>query len=207
MTSAIAALVALAVSIYNNATGRSVTAYWMVLASFLLYSIGGFIAWNKKRKEFEDWKAKSKGPSLGVEYTYSDRQPPGSQEQPLVIRNLSVLESAHNVKVMPVVIGDLKATFEPEVIPFIGPQGSGSVKARIVEIFPTLRHDFPILFKRKARTMMQGGVLAYPAFSESIQIEYENAEGTRLFETTVAFNFRGRHEEILTGETRRRIKA
>lgn len=142
------------------------------------------------------------GPNVVVEYSYSDSDGPAKQSQPLVLKNISNRDAAHNVRVLPITVGQLKAKFEPDVVPFIEPLNRKEVKVNIDGVSPMLRDILWLLFKRDAKNT--GDLFAQHPYK--LLIEYEDADSVRLFETSVVLRYRAWKNKISTGETGRRIK-
>jgi hypothetical protein len=144
------------------------------------------------------------GPDVGVEYSYSDNDAAAKRDQPLILRNLSNKDIAHNVRVLPMTVGELNASFVPDVVPFIEPLGRKEVKVSIEGVVPLLREDFALLFKRNYSDKSTQELFGKRPYT--MLIEYEDSSGGRLFETTAVIVFKPWQNETNIGETRRRIK-
>jgi hypothetical protein len=200
-----AAVVAFVLGLWEHTHGSAVPAFAFVCSSVPLFWAGAFVAWVKKYRRAEELRATPDGPHLGVEYHYSEEKNSGTAAAaPLVLTNTSTKDSAHNVRVMPLAVGKLQAAFEPRVLPFIEPLGRREVKARIDGVFPDLRHDLPVLFKRSYRDTNEKELFDEHLYT--LRIEYENADNTKLFESAVELRYRPWRTRISVGVIRRGIK-
>jgi hypothetical protein len=144
------------------------------------------------------------GPNVVVEYSYSASDGPAKQSGPLVLKNISNKDAAHNVRVLPITVGELSATFSPDVVSFIEPLNHKEVKVKIDGVAPIFRNCLWLLFKRGEKGWKTGELFTRHPYT--LLIEYEDADHTRLFETSADLRYRPWKNEITTGETRRRIK-
>jgi hypothetical protein len=173
---------------------------------------GNPIQWLKDVKTYNarELKPTSDGPNVVVEYGYSEErrspdQPLPLGSAPLTLVNISNKDAAHNVRVLPITVGELTAAFVPDVIPFIEPAGGRKeVTALIGGIFPDLKHDFPILFERNYR----GGPTSEleKPHPHTLLIEYDDTANAKRFETVVTLRYTRYKNQITVGETKRRIK-
>jgi hypothetical protein len=145
----------------------------------------------------------SDGPSLGLEYSYSDRDKNADPSRPLTMINISNKDSAHNVRMLLMTIGSVQVQFSPDLIPFIEPLGKREVKA-VLPDRPLFRHRFILPFEQDYKDTGEKELFEQKPYS--LNIEYENAANTKLFETTIVLRFKRWHSELTVGETRRRLK-
>jgi hypothetical protein len=157
--------------------------------------------------EAAELKPTTEGPNIGVVYSYSEQVDGVGEDgtgKPITLTNISLNDSAHNVRVLPFTVGDLTATFEPDLIPFIEARGKATVKPCIPTVFPTLRDKLPILFKRSYRDKSMEelmGTHSYP-----MHIEYEDGANRKVYGTSAVFRYRPWKTVITVGETKRRLK-
>ncbi|MGA2077212.1 MAG: hypothetical protein ABSH52_27290 [Terriglobia bacterium] len=143
------------------------------------------------------------GPNVVVEYSYSDRDGPAKRSQPLILKNISNKDAAHNVRVLPVTVGELTASFLPDVVPFIEPLNQKEMKVKIDGVSPILRDSLPVLF---AGGYKDKDIKFFAEHPHTLLIDYEDADNTRLFQTSANLRHRPWRNKISIGETRRRIK-
>jgi hypothetical protein len=62
LTSWVAALGTLVFSIYEHSHEKSVPAFWLLAATLVFFSIGAYVAWDKKREELEAERQKHTSP-------------------------------------------------------------------------------------------------------------------------------------------------
>jgi hypothetical protein len=182
----------------------SVTRTHTSVAPATVPKLEGEIDWSTARMyPAELLRTTTDGPDIGIEYSYSDNERE-KMSDPLVAVNISTKDAARNVRFLPFTVGGLTASFSPDIIPFIGPGGKVEVKPIIDGVFPTLRHDFPALFRRSYKD--ESTEELFGRHMHHLHIEYEDSAHEKLFETTALIRYRPWKTEITVGETRRRIK-
>ena len=143
------------------------------------------------------------GPNVVVEYSYSESDSLGKRSQPLILKNISNKDAAHNVRVLPITVGKLTASFLPDVVPFIEPLNQKELKVKIDGVSPIFRDSLPVLFAGSYKDKDIKFLAEHP---HTLLIDYEDADNTRLFETSAELRYRPWKKKITIGETRRRIK-
>jgi hypothetical protein len=145
------------------------------------------------------------GPQLVIDYDYAeDSNEHRDANAPLVIRNISSIENAFNVRILPLRTEQGEVNFEPTPIPYIEATKSKNVFAWVREGSPLFRRRLPDFLFRTYKDESVEELFGTKTFT--LCVRYEGSGG-RKFETTCELNFRPWKKQVAVGRTETRSLA
>lgn len=152
-------------------------------------------------------------PQIVIEYAYEDRHPAWPPPQtnnrinaPLVVKNVSTTSAAYNIRLAPLMVEGVTATFQPSLISVIEAGGRTDVSAQIPGEGPLFRGRLPVFLRRSYKDSSMQEYFEDKSFV--LTVEYEDGEHpVRSYETQCQLVYRRYNDRIYMGQVKLRLRS
>ncbi len=152
-------------------------------------------------------------PEIVIEYGYEDRNrswPPlevnNKRDAPLILKNVSTVASAFNVRVEPFTLGGTTLTFEPAVVPYIEAGKTVSVSCRVPGGSPLFANRFPDFLKQSFPPSNANDAFEDKPFELTIAYD-DGHDPSESFESVVQLKYRPWKDRIRVEGVRKRPRS
>jgi hypothetical protein len=149
-------------------------------------------------------------PEIVIEYGYEDRNRPwpplevnNKRDAPLILKNVSTVASAFNIRVEPLTFAGTTLRFEPAVVPYIEPGKSVSVSCRVPGGSPLFANRFPDFLKQSFPPSSANDAFEDQPFELTITYD-DGHDPSESFESVVQMKYRPWKDRIRTEGVRKR---
>jgi hypothetical protein len=151
-------------------------------------------------------------PRIVIEYAYEDRDrswPPltvnNKPDAPLIVKNVSTVNAGYNIKVTPLTVEGVTATFQPALIPFIEAGGRAEVLTQIPGEGPLFRRGLPGLLRRSYRDASADELFGDKHFV--LIVEYDDGgDPANAYETQCELLYRPWKDRVSMGKVKTRLR-